>query len=146
MTGCLFCAGGSETNTPRTFMIGLYLVGFGLFAFILELKYFPNIVKWCPALETYFGKGFFFIFWGFLFFGGDVGTSILAIFFLASGVCYMTAQFLVWAPPIHLMGDDQVQDAQAAERLDRYDRDDGSAAMPVDPYVSSFKTDDNTNV
>ncbi|KAJ8601566.1 hypothetical protein CTAYLR_005213 [Chrysophaeum taylorii] len=146
LTGCLFCAGGAETNTPRTFMIGLYLVGFGLFAFILELKHVPGVIKWCPALETYFGKGIFFIFWGFLLFGGDVGTSILAVIFLGSGVAYMVAQFSIGAPPVHFMGDDKFQDTQAAEHLERYDRDNASASMPIDPYLSSVKNNNDTDL
>mmetsp|Transcript_5649 Transcript_5649/g.14549 ORF Transcript_5649/g.14549 Transcript_5649/m.14549 type:complete len:204 (-) Transcript_5649:50-661(-) len=55
-------------------MIGLYLIGFGLFEVVLELKHVPSVIKYCPALETFFGKGFFWVFWGFLLFGRQVSS------------------------------------------------------------------------
>lgn len=145
--------------------------------FVLELKHIPQIVKWCPALETwvsrpttvvarshrFFGKGFFFIFWGFLLFGNhvsvtahavpvlwssrvserltQVGFAILAIIYLSSGVCYMIAQFTVPGGPVHVTGDDQYADTKAAQTIQRYEGDDSGAtsSTPPDPYLSGLQ-------
>mmetsp|Transcript_5648 Transcript_5648/g.14546 ORF Transcript_5648/g.14546 Transcript_5648/m.14546 type:complete len:128 (-) Transcript_5648:234-617(-) len=121
-------------------MIGLYLIGFGLFEVVLELKHVPSVIKYCPALETFFGKGFFWVFWGFLLFGRQIGLRILAVVYLAAGICFMAAHFVVREPPVHLMGDDQLADAKAAQSLERYETDDhGAPAGPPDPYLSGFE-------
>lgn len=140
LSGCLLCADSQSLAAARDFMIGLYLCGFGLFAFLIELKPLTSVTKWCPALESYFGKGFFYAFWGFLLFGRQVGLSIVGFIFLFFGACFMIAQFTVEGPPMHIMGDDKYADSKAAASIERYAGDDSGApaSQQNDPYLSSF--------
>lgn len=136
LAGILVCSQATQLSSAREFMIGLYLCGFGLFALVLEIKQIDAVTKWCPALETYLGKGFFWIFWGFLLIDGHVGWQILAVLYLAAGVCYICAQFALPGGPIHAMGDDSIREAK--DQLDRLDRE--NAPPPVDPYLSGLES------
>jgi len=139
LSGIIVCASATQVSQAREFMIGLYLVLFGLFALVLEFKRFESIVQWLPAMDTYFGKGFFFIFWGFLLFKSSgenyVGWVILAILFLASGICYMVAQFILPDGPIHLMGDDRLADRKAQDTLRTYENE---STPHEDPYLANI--------
>jgi len=87
VAGVAMCATAKSIDDAQTFMIGIYLVGFGIFAVATEITYLPSITKYLLFFDGYFGKGFFYIFWGFLMWNGKVEWIILALVFLCSGIC-----------------------------------------------------------
>ena len=69
--GIALCADAADAGieAAREFILGLYMCGFGAFAVATECVYMPNVVKYMLILDSYLGKGCFFIFWGFLMWG-----------------------------------------------------------------------------
>lgn len=68
----------------------------------------------------------------------QIGLTILALIYLASGAGFIVAQFAVSSGPVHIMGDRNLDDSKAAQSLDRYEReDDGTSSGPPDPYLQN---------
>lgn len=70
----------------------------------------------------------------------QLGLTILALVYLASGASFLVAQFAVSTGPVHILGDRNLDDSKAAQSLDRYEReDDGTTSGPPDPYLNSVE-------
>ena len=65
----------------------------------------PNVVKYMLILDSYLGKGCFFIFWGFLMWGKKPEWIIASLIFLGVGVCFICGSFAVSSPPVYLCGE-----------------------------------------
>mmetsp|Transcript_21928 Transcript_21928/g.70598 ORF Transcript_21928/g.70598 Transcript_21928/m.70598 type:complete len:167 (+) Transcript_21928:168-668(+) len=131
LSGCLLCSTALRVSEAREFMIGIYMAGFGVFSFVIECRRFEGVVRWMPFLDTYFGKGAFFVFWGFLLFDDDVGWQILAVIYLASGLILMGAHLAYPTGVVHFSGDDKFADTKAAEAISNYERDASSQGSSV---------------
>jgi len=147
MSGCLVCAGATQISQARDFMLGIYFVGFGLFATVIEFKQFDNVTKWFPALDVYFGKGVCWVFWGFLLFAGSIEWQILAFLFLASGVVFMLAEFGVDGGPLHLLGERPAGSGGGGGGGDKaaYESEgnrDGAMPPAPDPYLAGVSHPD----
>jgi len=70
-----------------------------------ECVYLPNVVKYMLILDSYLGKGCFFIFWGFLMWGKKPEWIIASLIFLGAGVCFICGSFAVSSPPVYLCGE-----------------------------------------
>ena len=105
--GIAICAAASEKgiDAAREFILGLYMVGVGAFAVATECVYLPNVVKYMLILDSYLGKGCFFIFWGFLMWGKKPEWIIASLIFLGAGVCFICGSFAVSSPPVYLCGE-----------------------------------------
>mmetsp|Transcript_3158 Transcript_3158/g.9983 ORF Transcript_3158/g.9983 Transcript_3158/m.9983 type:complete len:115 (-) Transcript_3158:192-536(-) len=83
-------------------MIGIYLLAFGIFGAATEFWYLPWLTKHLLVLDTWFGKGLFFIFWGFLMLDGSPGWMIFSLAFVCSGCGFVGCSFCVDGEMNHL--------------------------------------------
>ncbi len=67
------------------------MCGFGAFAVATECVYMPNVVKYMLILDSYLGKGCFFIFWGFLMWGKKPEWSAPGVLLLIQHVAAMAS-------------------------------------------------------
>ena len=105
--GIALCADAANAGieAAREFILGLYMCGFGAFAVATECVYMPNVVKYMLILDSYLGKGCFFIFWGFLMWGKKPEWIIASLIVLGAGVCFICGSFAVSSPPVYLCGE-----------------------------------------
>ena len=105
--GIGLCAEASKhgLDQAKEFMIGLYMVGFGAFAAATEFVYMPKVVRYMMLFDSYFGKGCFYIFWGFLMWGSRPVWIIAALVFIGVGICYIIGSCSVSAPPVYICGE-----------------------------------------
>ena len=62
----------------------------------------PWLTKHLLVLDTWFGKGLFFIFWGFLMLNGSPGWMIFSLAFVCSGCGFVGCSFCVEGEMNHL--------------------------------------------
>lgn len=115
LVGILLCIAG---NGAREFVLGCYFVVFGFLALTLEVVKIPQILLQFPLLDTYAGKGAFWIFWGFLVFDlrGPIGWQILGVLYLACGVVFLVTHAFVDTPPLSFMGKDDIRFTETSVR------------------------------
>mmetsp|Transcript_18159 Transcript_18159/g.55878 ORF Transcript_18159/g.55878 Transcript_18159/m.55878 type:complete len:213 (-) Transcript_18159:95-733(-) len=112
ITGLLQLIWASGWGDAQKALLGLYMIGFGLFAIILEVMEVKILIKWAPLMVTFWGRGLFYIFWGVLVAGaGGVAFAVLGIF------CIVFGFLLIFIPPMvikdyhlgpfYLKGDDR---------------------------------------
>lgn len=121
VVGVLLCVAGTQTaDGAREFVLGCYFVAFGLLALTLEVVKIGEVIRQFPLLDTYAGKGAFWIFWGFLLFNpdGHIGWQILAVVYLACGAVFLITQAFVTTPPLSFMGKDDIRFTETSVRSD----------------------------
>ena len=144
LSGCLMCSESLRLSEARTFVIGVYFGGFGLFSLVLEWRRFESVLKWLPFLDTFVGKGVFFVFWGFLLFDGGLPWQIVAGVYVASGLFYLAAHFNAEGP-LHFQGDDKFQDTRAKDAISRYENDSSLGDDDDDDRRAAMTTFQTTN-
>ena len=73
-----------NTGSPQRIILGIYFLVAGAFGAVVEVMEVKLLIKWAPLMQTYIGRGLFYIFWGILV--AAVGGVAWVIFGSASGV------------------------------------------------------------
>ena len=93
--------------------------------------------KYVLIFDSYLGKGFFWIFWGFLLFNkNDAAFSTLAVVYLASGVVFIVAGCTGVGPIHHLTGNRPSGSDVAGPGVSRAPGR-GNSVLPPDTYLAS---------